>query len=232
MNNTNPQDVLAIRQRHWQELQRNPILLRMSPLIIIGIVIALALTWFMHFLIESTHHELDASPRMQLLDFVRLKREESSERKQLKPEKPSITEAPEAPQQPQQNSDNMNQGQNLGVSMAAPSLSNDFAIDGGGYSIGMNDGDYLPIVKIAPVYPARAARMGFEGVCIVQYTVTTQGTVRDVSVLADQCDHDMFHQVSIDAALKFRYKPRVIDGEAVEVPNVKNRFIFEMQKGN
>jgi protein TonB len=32
----------------------------------------------------------------------------------------------------------------------------------------------------------------------------------------------------VEAALKFKYKPRVIDGVAVEVPNVQNRITFEL----
>jgi protein TonB len=32
----------------------------------------------------------------------------------------------------------------------------------------------------------------------------------------------------MDAVLKFKYKPRVIDGEAVEVDGVRNRMTFEM----
>ena len=35
-------------------------------------------------------------------------------------------------------------------------------------------------------------------------------------------------QAAMDAVLKFKYKPRVIDGEAVEVDGVRNRMTFEM----
>jgi protein TonB len=34
----------------------------------------------------------------------------------------------------------------------------------------------------------------------------------------------------VEAALKFKYKPRVIDGEAVEVPGVQNKISFEITK--
>ena len=49
----------------------------------------------------------------------------------------------------------------------------------GGFSLGVGEGDYLPIVKVAPIYPQRALVRGIEGYCVVQYTVTRQGTIRD-----------------------------------------------------
>ena len=47
-------------------------------------------------------------------------------------------------------------------------------------------------------------------------------------MIEDQCTSSLFHRSSIQAALKFKYKPRVIDGEAVEVPGVQNKFTFEI----
>ena len=98
----------------------------------------------------------------------------------------------------------------------------------GGFSLGVGEGDYLPIVKVAPIYPQRALSRGIEGFCVVEYTVTRQGTTRDPFVLESQCTSALFHRASLQAALKFKYKPRVIDGEAVEVPGVQNKFTYEI----
>ena len=40
----------------------------------------------------------------------------------------------------------------------------------------------------------------------------------------------MFHRPSLQAALKFKYKPRIIDGEAVEVPGVQNKFTYVIEE--
>ena len=53
----------------------------------------------------------------------------------------------------------------------------------GGVGFGVSDGEYLPIVKVAPVYPSRALSRGLEGFVIVEFTVTRQGTVRDPVVV-------------------------------------------------
>ena len=71
---------------------------------------------------------------------------------------------------------------------------------------------------------------GLEGECVVIYTVTTNGSTRDVKVVENMCDDSVFWRASVEAAKKFKYKPRVIDGEAIEVHNVTNRFIYELEE--
>ena len=95
-------------------------------------------------------------------------------------------------------------------------------------SLGVGEGDYLPIVKVAPIYPQRALSRGVQGFCVVQYTVTRQGTTRDPMVVESMCTSSLFHRASVQAALKFKYKPRVIDGKPVEVPGVQNKFTYEI----
>jgi TonB family protein len=84
--------------------------------------------------------------------------------------------------------------------------------------------EYLPIVKMAPVYPPRAAGQGLNGYVVVQYTVTANGTVTDVEVL--ESSSPLFDRAAADSARQYRYVPRVINGELVEVPGVKTRIEF------
>ena len=62
---------------------------------------------------------------------------------------------------------------------------------------------------------------------VVEFTVTRQGTVRDPVVVQAEPE-GIFEQSALDAVMKFKYKPRVIDGEPVEVEGVQNRMTFEM----
>ena len=95
---------------------------------------------------------------------------------------------------------------------------------------GMNiaEGDYLPIVRVAPVYPARALSRGLEGYVAMQFTVTTTGTVKDPVVLFSTSS--LFERAATRAVLKFKYKPRVVDGMPVEVPGVKTRITFQIEE--
>jgi protein TonB len=74
------------------------------------------------------------------------------------------------------------------------------------------EGDYLPIVRVAPVYPARALSRGLEGYVDMAFTVTTTGTVKDPVVVFSTSS--LFERAAIRAVLKFKYKPRVVDGVA------------------
>ena len=95
-----------------------------------------------------------------------------------------------------------------------------------GVGFGVSDGEYLPIVKVAPVYPSRALSRGLEGYVIVEFTVTQTGATKDVVVV--ESTSSLFERAAVDAAYKFKYKPRVIDGVAVEVPGVRNKITFEI----
>jgi len=85
---------------------------------------------------------------------------------------------------------------------------------------------YKPIEKQVPDYPRGALRKGLEGDCTVRYTVNKQGRVESPVVLAD-C-HPMFERPSLAAAKTFRYAPRMVNGKAVPVPNVRNTFEYRI----
>ena len=89
------------------------------------------------------------------------------------------------------------------------------------------EGEYLPIVKVAPIYPNRALTRGIEGNCIVEYTVTRNGTTKGVKVV--ECTSSLFSNASIKAAAKFKYKPRVINGQPIDVPGVMHKITFELE---
>ena len=195
--------------------------------IVIGVIVTAALFWFMQYLIETADRKLNEGASGHLVDFVRLKRDESIQRRQLKPKKPPPPDAP-PPQPPTPQLDSLDPNAEKIAISAAP-VETDIEMSGG-FSLGVGEGDYLPIVKVAPIYPQRALSRSIEGYCVVQYVVTKNGTIRDPFVVEDQCTSSLFHRASIQASLKFKYKPRVMDGQAVEVPGVQNKFTFEIQE--
>jgi protein TonB len=200
------------------------------PRLVIGVVIgfgvSLFLFWLMQYMIETADRTLDDSSRGSLVDFVRIQRDESIQRRQLKPKKPPAPEdAPPQPPTPQLDSLDPSAEK---IAIAPVPVTTDIEMTGG-FSLGVGEGDYLPIVKVAPIYPQRALTRGVEGFCVVEYVVTRQGTIRDPFVLENQCTSSLFHRASLQAALKFKYKPRIIDGEPVEVRGVQNKFTYEIE---
>ncbi|MHC8305512.1 energy transducer TonB [Pseudomonas sp. PB3P13] len=86
---------------------------------------------------------------------------------------------------------------------------------------------YLPLSKQAPDYPQRALDKNLEGDCTVEYTVNPQGKVENPKVL-DGC-HPLFMRPSLAAANTFRYQPKVVDGQVVAVPSVRNTFHYRIK---
>ena len=96
----------------------------------------------------------------------------------------------------------------------------------GDLQIRLADGEYLPIVKIAPIYPSGALAQGLEGYVVVQFTVARSGAVKDVVVI--ESTHTLFESAAIEATYKFKYRPRTVRGQSVEVPGVRNKITFEI----
>lgn len=87
------------------------------------------------------------------------------------------------------------------------------------------DGSYVPIFKIPPIYPRRAQERGIEGCVMLEFTVTKVGSVRNPVVLWS-LPNGIFDRAASRAALKFKYKPQIRDGKAIEVPGVLNQITF------
>lgn len=193
--------------------------------VVTGVAITLGLLFVMHLLIEYGESAISEEKSKFVLDFVRVKRNEEVNTEDIVPEKPP--KPPETPPEvpPQQIEDVAIDGPSINI--AAPTVSGNTGI-GGPTAMNVAEGDYLPIVRVAPVYPARALSRGLEGYVDLSFTVTSAGTVENPVV--DFSTSSLFERAAIRAVLKFKYKPRVVDGVAVNVPNVKTRISFKIEE--
>jgi TonB family protein len=86
--------------------------------------------------------------------------------------------------------------------------------------------DYRAIKKVPPKYPMDMLRAGKSGVVDVLYTVDKDGSTKDHIVYP--AGSRSFELAAIEAARHFIYEPLKINGKAVSVNGVKNRFTFEV----
>ena len=93
------------------------------------------------------------------------------------------------------------------------------------------DGSYVPIFQVPPVYPRRALERGIEGCVMLKFTVTKVGSTRDPSV-EWAVPPGIFDRAAMRSALKYKYKPQIRDGDAIEVPNVRTVVIFKIEDAN
>lgn len=124
---------------------------------------------------------------------------------------------------------NLDAGPSLNIERASVEIDNSLALDNA--SISATDGDYLPLVAIAPQYPTRAAQRGIEGWCLVSFTVDGMGNVvEDTITVVDAEPASIFDRSSMRAATRFKFQPRVVDGQGVEVPGVQYLFRYQLEE--
>jgi protein TonB len=93
------------------------------------------------------------------------------------------------------------------------------------------EGDIIPVVVIRPMYPRDAAIKGLEGWVTVEFTITAIGTVKDPRVI-DAKPPRIFNREAIRAILKWKFKPRVINGVAVDRPATQTLdFVLDQPEG-
>lgn len=188
-----------------------------------ALVVVFSLFWVMQYLIASADRTLDEDDAGHLLEFVRIKQDEAITPRKLKPKKPPPPEEP-PPEPPPPALDNITP-EAQAVAVTAVSINTRIDLSASGFGLSPSDGDYLPIVKVQPMYPRRALSRGIEGYVIVMFTVTRQGTTRD-HVIVESKPRGIFDRAALRAATKFKYKPRVVDGQPIEVPGVQNKITF------
>ncbi|RLA60297.1 MAG: energy transducer TonB [Gammaproteobacteria bacterium] len=201
-------------------MSRNLIRLIIGALL--AIPVAGGLFFIMQYLIASADPKIDDSKQHRLADIHMPEREIETNVNEQKPDK---VDDPEEPP-PALDTPDVDMDMDVEVINIAPQAVIDVAITSSGMASG--DGEYLPIVKVAPIYPRRAQTRGISGYCIVEYTVTASGAIRD-PVAVDCQPSGVFEKASVKASLKFKYKPRVVDGEAIEVAGVQNKFTYELE---
>jgi TonB family protein len=65
-----------------------------------------------------------------------------------------------------------------------------------------------------PVYPAQALRNGTKGWVELAFTVTSNGSVRDIEIVAAE-PRGVFDSAASDAVAAWRFRPRVVNGQPV-----------------
>jgi periplasmic protein TonB len=197
-------------------------LVRVTFSAFLGALITISLLWVMHYLIATGVTAFSEEKTFRFVDFVRVQREERTETREDRVERPPEPKAP-PPMQPDRQLDDLNPGANV-IGVSAPRVQHQTEIGSGGF---FSDGEYMPIVQVAPQYPPRAAERGLEGHVLLEFTVTREGTVTNPVVV--ETTNTVFNRAAQEAVVRFRYRPRVIDGEPVEVPGVRFRITFQLE---
>ena len=215
--------------QHMPQQKSGQVIIRSGARYAIAGALALSMTflllWGMQKLIAGGNEVMTDPAKGSVLDFIRLKKDETIVKKERKPQKPAKPKEP-PPQMTAPPMQQSNPNANATKSSFGADIQTGTGLSGG-LNLDSNDGDYLPIVKVAAIYPRRAQSRGIEGFVIVEFVVTKTGAVSN-AVVVQAKPEGIFDRAALDAVAKFKYKPRVVDGVAMEVAGVQNKISFEI----
>jgi protein TonB len=95
------------------------------------------------------------------------------------------------------------------------------------YEIEELDAPLVPIVKVPPLYPARAKQKGIEGWVKVKFLVTEQGLVDKIEIQEAQPKR-IFDQSVIRSLASWRFSPVTVDNVPVKIW-VMTTIVFELE---
>jgi protein TonB len=73
----------------------------------------------------------------------------------------------------------------------------------------------VPLERIPPKYPARAASRHIEGWVKIEFTITTDGNVEN-AVVVEAEPEEVFDEAALKAINQWRFKEKIVNGVAVE----------------
>jgi periplasmic protein TonB len=203
-----------------------------QPLIIsLSIFINALLFLLIHQLVSNEIISLPQFKDLNWLDYIRLEQQivrEDKTEKFLPDEPPPPEKTPEPPELAQPD---IPKPQQINIDMPTPNIDVPLGVSGTPYL-----GDFLktpppdtkpgppaldiavnlvPTTRVEPIYPPRALRSGIEGNVTAEFTIATDGSVKDVEIIrADP--PNIFDRAVIAAIKKWQFTPEIIDGVAVE----------------
>lgn len=85
-----------------------------------------------------------------------------------------------------------------------------------------------PIVTIEPMYPGDALRDGKQGWVTLSFNVSKDGTVNNVRVVKAKPSR-IFNRAAMTALYKWKFRPEMVSGQAVEVKNQEVTLEFNIE---
>ena len=196
-------------------------MIRIAVSLFSGVSIALALFWVMHYMISNNQQGFKKTSDLHITEFVRFKRAPKIHSKdRLVPEKPKPKKRPLQPKLKLHNAQlkpaDMPDMElpNLDISIPSSSFGGS-VLTGLQVGTGEISSNIIPLVRIPPTYPMRAASRRIEGWVKIEFTITKEGTVKDAVVVAAQ-PNSIFNRAALKAIKRWKFKPHIIAGEAYE----------------
>ena len=173
--------------------------------------------------------KVDESAKPKVVDFVRVQRSEEVKKKDREPpKKKQIDDEPPPPDFALDQSTDLSAG-GIGISAG---VDTSMSLDtGGGFSMASADGDAVPMVRVPPQYPERAAQRGIEGRVLIEFTISKSGSVKNPKVIAYE-PSKIFNKAALKAVSQWKYNPKIENGKPVEQKGIRIAIPFRLGSEN
>ena len=199
-----------------------PAALRIPTILLVAFLINAIIFGVIQYMVGNPRIRLTDAQEFDIANFIRMQEQSREVRSRRDPK------APEKPQQEQQQ--RLRQlaqasGGNISdLAVDIPDLEIDIGLDiGGDIQIAR---ELIPLVRIPPEFPQRAAARGVEGYVILRFTVTETGSVADPEVLRAN-PPGFFELAAKRAVLRWKYQPQIRDGKPTRVLTL-TRITFQL----
>ena len=194
-----------------------------------ALLIAAAVTFFlfrlMHLLIAMADLRLEEDRGRTDMDFLRVRQDSSAQqRKRELPQRQKPKAPPKTPEMDRSSDDNAS---TIAVNAGSPQINTGLDLGKMSLNTTVADSEEVPIVRVEPIYPRRAAEQFIEGWVTLKFDITTTGATTNVKVV-DANPKRIFDRAAARAVSKWKYRPKVVDGKALVTKNVKVRLTFKL----
>lgn len=191
----------------------------------VSLVVTLFLFWLMPFLLSTGNSALQEETSSASIEFTRVQRDEQVKTKERqKPDRPDKIEAPPPP--PSSAATASPDAASM-IGMTAPNMGRDLNLGKNNLNA-PSDGEAIPLVRVPPQYPERAASRGIEGWVQLAFTVNETGGCEEIKVIAAD-PPEIFDKAAIRALERWRYKPKIDDGRPVKQYNQQVVITFDLE---
>ena len=205
-------------------------------LLVVSSIVTVFLFSFMAYLISGGKKFTKSSDSENLIEFVRIKRPVQTELKKRElPKKPEIQEQPKATKSLNLNNESVKPTRPQ-MNFDTPKLNIPLAVGAGGMGVnaggGSASGDTseMPLVRVEPQFPTEAAMKGIEsGWVRVVFDLNPDGSVTNVRIV-DSSPRDVFDLAARRAILKWKYRPKMVNGKGVIRRDLKVQLDFGMEQ--
>jgi protein TonB len=185
-----------------------------------GAVVTTGLLYVMQMLIASGEQVWTETPRGMPIVWRHVDPFDDSDIPPPPPEPPPLPLEPPLSAPP---ADGYPLGGSIGIPSPAPPPP---AIRRQNTGFSMGDGPLATLYRVSPVYPMIAERKGLEGFVTVRFDVNELGAVENVVVV--ESSNAVFNKSAVAATYRFKFKPRIFDGEPRASSGLQNLFRYRM----